>query len=713
MSGEIYSRVALLKEAGNSAFKCGRHAQALNAWGVALRLVEQTEDTKMKAAAAVLYQNRCILHYRRRDFTSCIADASACLALMSSATDSSKRMKALYNRALSFFKVGNLSRSKIDILEFLRYAPEDKHGQNLLRKIEAKQKDTKRGRLAETNEVVKEGMGEKNPPAIIIIGSMGDQHHALSEQLLNYDRMLAGESTAPGQEKADIVDAGSGFYVSLQKSLSIDNKYYNAKVDILSADVCEDWINAKMICTAAKGYTVGAVIVACTKQSDALALGLLADQVCRELEPDILLCVSIVEKNESTLPTVNTEFPSESVVVDQDMSPIDGHAEREKRGIPRIVEALHSASWSRMEFKTQHRPIDTESKMNDNEPSGASLCFCGKGSSRISKQICGAPNGPSLALKLENKYYSATIRANCQDGERPSSFVFRTDCQACICVADLTSSSSSSSSSSLSSSSAAAAVGSVSRAALLQGAKEWAEAADSSGIEKVFIAIIHNGANLSAAEQGQFENFEVVSMTSAEVEDGMSWRKQKRDQNGELRGIARVAEILECVSWRTLQLRSADEDTAVEGHEHVTAKAPSNVQAAQSPAHGHPPNCDCGLHKMTSLFEMAERRKQLREQKEKSRRKDANSTASAIESEEGPFKEDAKANAGVDTHSASRSGSKAAQKEMSEKDDAKLEALIARVRSIRAASSRGDVDFEAAAATALELAAVLDDDDEA
>ena len=106
---------------------------------------------------------------------------------------------------------------------------------------------------------------------------------------------------------------------------------------------------------------------------DALALGLLADQVCRELEPDILLCVSIVEKNESTLPTVNTEFPSESVVVDQDMSPIDGHAEREKRGIPRIVEALHSASWSRMEFKTQHRPIDTEIKMNDNEPSSVAL----------------------------------------------------------------------------------------------------------------------------------------------------------------------------------------------------------------------------------------------------------------------------------------------------------------------------------------------------
>ena len=93
----------------------------------------------MKAVAAVLYQNRCILHYRRRDFTSCIADASACLALMSSATDSSKRMKALYNRALSFFKVGNLSRSKIDILEFLRYAPEDKHGQNL-RKIEGSRK---------------------------------------------------------------------------------------------------------------------------------------------------------------------------------------------------------------------------------------------------------------------------------------------------------------------------------------------------------------------------------------------------------------------------------------------------------------------------------------------------------------------------------------------------------------------------------------------
>ena len=99
--------------------------------------------------------------------------------------------------------------------------------------------------------------------------------------------------------------------------------------------------------------------------------------------------------------------------------------------------------------------------------------------------------------------------------------------------------------------------------------------------------------------------------------------------------------------------------------------------------------------------------------KEKSRRKDANSTASAIESEEGTLKEDAKANTREDTHSASRSSSKAAQKEMPEKDDAKLEALIARVRSIRAASSRGDVDFEAAAATALELAAVLDDDDEA
>ena len=109
---------------------------------------------------------------------------------------------------------------------------------------------------------------------------MGDQHHALSEQLLNYDRMLAGESTAPGQEKADIVDAGSGFYVSLQKSLSIDNKYYNAKVDILSADVCEDWINAKMICTAAKGYTVGESL-SHVKQL-LLALGLLADQVCKE-----------------------------------------------------------------------------------------------------------------------------------------------------------------------------------------------------------------------------------------------------------------------------------------------------------------------------------------------------------------------------------------------------------------------------------------------
>ena len=58
---------------------------------------------------------------------------------------------------------------------------------------------------------------------------MGDQHHALSEQLLNYDRMLAGESTAPGQEKADIVDAEQRILCIIAKSLSIDNKYYNAK----------------------------------------------------------------------------------------------------------------------------------------------------------------------------------------------------------------------------------------------------------------------------------------------------------------------------------------------------------------------------------------------------------------------------------------------------------------------------------------------------